>query len=668
MSTLLLTIASTFLQRTSTTAAAAATTASFGIVSPRSLSIRRTRIGTTLWFVTTPTTTRTIMPLASSEPYNSLGPRDKKRQRTNINIGSNMTNHPQDVDSGVAMSTTTTTTTTALSMTSAEQDDTTSTKSSFTSPPPPNNTNNKETVIGICPKCRGSSRAPQKKKRRERNTQKESFVDDNETPVPRRNQQEVSRLLLPSMENPPCPKCKGTGLVHDIGSSTPSKIQTMSDEFHVAIVGGGIGGCALALALQQRHISCTIYERDSHFSQRQQGYGLTMQQGAKALKALGYLATEFGIHSKRHVVHTPDGTIMGEWGMRVWGGRTKTTNSNNTSSNKRQNAHIPRQELRRILMDRLAPGTIQWGHRLLNYKQEVLENTSEDDKISSKNLELTLQNEQNDQVLTHHASVLIGADGIRSKVRECKIGKQVSPLRYLNCLVVLGICPTPMSEELDLMDGETVFQTADGVTRLYAMPFLPGKTMWQLSFPMEVEEEAKALSDRGPMALKEEALKRCGQWHAPIPTLLEETPVSLISGYPVYDREILTHEQLRQSPTCRVTLIGDAAHPMSPFKGQGANQALLDAVQLARALFYYASRPDNPHDILYRVLSEFESSMLSRSSVKVKKSAEAAQFLHSDVAIMEGNVTRGGAAAATASCTKNTNVNERNPMNVSNLN
>jgi 2-polyprenyl-6-methoxyphenol hydroxylase-like FAD-dependent oxidoreductase len=587
-------------------------------------------------------------------------------------IRSGMTNHAQDVDdSAVFAMSTISTTTTALSMTSTGQDDTLSTTESH-------DTNNKEAVMGICPKCRGSSRAPQKKKRGERNTHKKHFVDDNNdaaVPPPQRNQQEVTRLLLPSMENPPCPKCKGTGLVHAIISPT-SKIPTRSD-FHVAIVGGGIGGCGLALALQQRDISCTIYERDSHFSQRQQGYGLTMQQGAKALKALGYLGsttpaaadTEFGIHSKRHVVHTPDGTIMGEWGMRVWGGRNKTstTSTNNKNNNKRQNAHIPRQELRRILMDRLGPGTIQWGHRLLNYKQEDMENNTSEDKKSSKNLELTLQNETNDQVVTHHASVLIGADGIRSKVRECKIGKEASSLRYLNCLVVLGICPTPMSEELDLMDGETVFQTADGVTRLYAMPFSPGKTMWQLSFPMEVEEEAKALSDRGPMALKEEALKRCGQWHAPIPTLLEETPVSLISGYPVYDREILTHEQLRQSPTCRVTLIGDAAHPMSPFKGQGANQALLDAVQLARALFYYASRPDNPHDILYRVLSEFESSMLSRSSVKVKASAEAAQFLHSDVAIMEGNVTRGGAAAATSSCTKNSLVKERNPMNASNL-
>ena len=95
------------------------------------------------------------------------------------------------------------------------------------------------------------------------------------------------------------------------------------------------------------------------------------------------------------------------------------------------------------------------------------------------------------------------------------------------------------------------------------------KTMWQLSFPMN-EEDSKLLSKNGATALKKEALKRCELWHDPVPKLLSDTPEDLISGYPVYDRDIVDSEMLRggqsQNTSSRVTLLGDAAHCMSPFK------------------------------------------------------------------------------------------------------
>ncbi|HET8828147.1 MAG TPA: FAD-dependent monooxygenase, partial [Pelobium sp.] len=129
--------------------------------------------------------------------------------------------------------------------------------------------------------------------------------------------------------------------------------------------------------------------------------------------------------------------------------------------------------------------------------------------------------------------------------------------------------------------------------------------------------------------------------HHPIPQILKATLAAQVSGYPVYDRELLRSELLEKGG--RVTLIGDAAHPMSPFKGQGANQALLDALALARGIFKECRPLSNWREAGIRksVLTDFESAMLERSATKVIDSAEAASFLHSAIVLHESDEPRG---------------------------
>jgi 2-polyprenyl-6-methoxyphenol hydroxylase-like FAD-dependent oxidoreductase len=226
-------------------------------------------------------------------------------------------------------------------------------------------------------------------------------------------------------------------------------------------------------------------------------------------------------------------------------------------------------------------------------------------------------------------------------VRRLLTGADSTPLRYLGCIVILGICPLAALEGLDsaLLDSATVFQTANGNERIYMMPYTSDSVMWQLSFPMP-EQEAAALSAQGAQALKEEACRRT-QWHDPIPQILAATQEAQVSGYPVYDRELLDSELLKKGR--QITLIGDAAHPMSPFKGQGANQALLDALALARGITK-GCRPLSQWreaGVRASVLTEFESEMLARSASKVKDSAAAAQFLHSEIVLHEDDAPRG---------------------------
>ena len=91
------------------------------------------------------------------------------------------------------------------------------------------------------------------------------------------------------------------------------------------------------------------------------------------------------------------------------------------------------------------------------------------------------------------------------------------------------------------------------------------------------------------------------------------------------------------------TLIGDAAHPMSPFKGQGANQALLDALALARNISIACTPLSKWKETGVReiVLTDFEEEMLARSASKVKDSAEAVELLHSKDVLREGDGPKG---------------------------
>ena len=120
--------------------------------------------------------------------------------------------------------------------------------------------------------------------------------------------------IKPKAKLTPCTNCKGTGLIK---TSIPPT--TDNERYpHVAIIGGGIGGAALAVACMHRRIPFTLFERDDNFDARSQGYGLTLQQASKAIKGLGITSLKKGIVSTRHVVHATDGKILGEWGMRKW--------------------------------------------------------------------------------------------------------------------------------------------------------------------------------------------------------------------------------------------------------------------------------------------------------------------------------------------------------------
>jgi len=470
------------------------------------------------------------------------------------------------------------------------------------------NLNSKETCWTTCSECYGSG-LKRRKLRKKVKLHYQKLLDQYE-----KTKQESTAPIKPKGALEPCPHCNATGLTQSENYPEPDT-ETYP---HVAIIGGGIGGVALAAACLHRGIPFTIFERDNSFDERHQGYGLTLQQASKAIQGLGINALTDGVISTRHVVHETNGDIIVEWGARKW------LQTEVIKTNKRTNVHIPRQSLRLALLDQLGSHDIvQWGHQLIDFKED-------------ENGGMELHFQVNGKTKQTKADLIVGADGIRSTVRKFLIGEN-TPLQYLDCIVILGICPLNTLENIDsdLLDSKTVFQTVNGIERLYVMPYDTDTVMWQFSYPI-TEKDAKLLSKQGTKALKRDALKRMQQWHNPIPQIIEGTPEELISGYPVYDRELLQSEMLANAK--QVTLIGDAAHPMSAFKGQGANQALLDALKLARGIVSGC----NPFSqwsakgIRASVLNDFEAEMIARTAAKVKGSAEAVKLLHSEIVLRKG--------------------------------
>lgn len=475
---------------------------------------------------------------------------------------------------------------------------------------------NQKKAFTICPHCHGLGKQKRRiKKKIQLRYQKELETFEN-------SNSEGIAPVRPEATLMICPDCSGAGII-------PSQNFPIPDENfpHVSIIGAGIGGIALAIGCLHRGIPFTIFEKDRSFNERSQGYGLTLQQARKTLENFGIFTLENGIISNHHVVHDPDGKIVGQWGMRKWLGKVdKFTTQNNIQ---KSNIHIARQNLRLQLLQQLGgENKVHWNHQFTGYEKD------QEGKLQLHFLE-------NNIPKSYSADLLIGADGIRSAVRKTVIAEEKTPLRYLDCMVILGICELDKLQDLEssLLDSATVFQTANGRERIYMMPFDQNSIMWQLSFPID-ESAANKLSTDGKSALKKEALRRT-PFHSPIPEILQQTDENKITGYPVYDRDLLSSEMLKNAGS--VTLLGDAAHPMSPFKGQGANQALLDALFLAREI-YKNCRPASDwreKGIRESVLTQFEAEMLTRTATKVEDSAAAAKFLHSEIALFEGDEPRG---------------------------
>jgi len=303
------------------------------------------------------------------------------------------------------------------------------------------------------------------------------------------------------------------------------------------IIGAGIGGLTTAIALDKAGIEAHVFERAPRLGEV--GAGISLWSNAThVLEHLG-LADALRAHS---VAGIPSE-------VRDWRGRILSQIS---ADEMRQQSIavgvLHRQDLLTMLAGAVNPSRLHLDHVCTGFANGPSAVTAQ--FAGGKSVS---------------ADVLIGADGLNSNVRAQLFGSSAPP-RYSGYTAWRAVADFTLSQP-------KACETWGRGQRFGIVPINEQRVYWYAT------QNAPEGENDSPGALKQDLLQLFHRWHAPIEALLQATPESAILRNDICDRD-----PLPRWSGGRVTLLGDAAHPMTPNLGQGACQAIEDAVTLASCL------------------------------------------------------------------------------------
>lgn len=317
----------------------------------------------------------------------------------------------------------------------------------------------------------------------------------------------------------------------------------------IAIIGAGIAGLTAARALQTFGFRPVIYEQARELGEV--GAGLTLTPNAThVLNAIG-LQTALEQHGMR-----PD-----RGGVKNWrtGELMVEISRGNEMLEKYGAAYyqIHRADLHRELaahVHEADPSAIRIGH---SFKSLT-------DNGSRVRIEF-------DNGATSDADVVIGADGVRSRIRSQLFGAEKP--RFTGYVAYRGLVPFR-----DLPAGviEPTSCLSTGIGRSFARYLIRGGEL--VNFVGLTERDDWREEGWSIRATVNEMLAEYSGWYEDVRTIIRATPADQLFKWALFDRE-----PLPEWTRGRVTLIGDAAHPMLPFLGQGAAMGIEDGMVIARA-------------------------------------------------------------------------------------
>lgn len=313
----------------------------------------------------------------------------------------------------------------------------------------------------------------------------------------------------------------------------------------VAIIGGGIGGLSAALHLLKAGIDVRVYEQAPRITEI--GAGIQISPNASrllirlglrpALDAAGVFPK--AVHQRRWddgrtLQRAPLGPeIEATFGAPYY--------------------HFHRADLANLLAAALPPERVHVGHRLVDLEQN-------DERAIARF----------DNGATVEADLLVGADGIHSRVRHVVFGPEKP--RFTGCVAWRGLVPAERIRHLDIEVASHNWMGPDGHFVHYWVS--AGRFMNVVCVVEHGSWTSDSWTDKGNVA---DALARYEGWHPTVRSLISAFPETYI--WALHDRLPLPHWS-----DGRVTLLGDACHPMLPFMAQGAAQSIEDGAALATLL------------------------------------------------------------------------------------
>jgi 2-polyprenyl-6-methoxyphenol hydroxylase-like FAD-dependent oxidoreductase len=328
------------------------------------------------------------------------------------------------------------------------------------------------------------------------------------------------------------------------------------------VVGAGIGGLATAIALGRACVEPVVIERAPEL--RDAGFGLVVSANAvTALRSLGLsdAVAARGTRVRRAEIRNPRDDLLIRIDYEALGWETYG---------------ILRSELQEVMLEAVPVERLRLGMTCVGATEDGQARLEDADSVVG--------------------DIVVGADGIRSTVRRSLFGEET--LRYG------GHRAWRAGARFDDERVRDRFVEVWGVGGGFGFgPAGIGRVYW---YCFEAVPEGAPAPERP----RDEFLRRYGAWFDPIPALIESTEQDAIEPTFTYDRPP------RQTwGRGRLTLVGDAAHPMKPNIGQGAAQALEDAVVLGRCV----AASDDPE----RALREYERRRIRRTNAVVRASRQA---------------------------------------------